>query len=780
MSECLYSDSPYLLVLSVLALVVSLYFPVMLERKMTTRRLPLPLRKMVVANVAWNLCGILGIGFFSGEMDPGTPAYIGRQLLFGIQALCWTRVGIAVYDMGELILLSRHSVLKMVSWILSIVVVVALTCLLIFVPNFITEISVFGFHPFEDYPIFVCFMLVYAVFFLPACISIVYQLLRGSLFSLDQTIAQTGVYMAGSFIILLVLSVTFDFVIPAATKFGAWHGGFHFFIWHQFLTLFLAVLCGQYYTSARFKDKSSFWFLQKLISKIEDGIICFDDAGRITSVNHGASKLLGQSSINLCGKSIKSVLPPNLDFFRETVYSDVRMNINGETHVMKIYFFKCRQTLLTVMNIAFFTDQSKTLLLQQNIKTLNEQYVEYTHDLVRYQDRLNKEAAIKAEKENVLNTLINALPFRVWYKSELGVYQKQNQQDLEKRGSREGARDNPEDISPYETEARENGEAKVYSSYEDKDGKEISQDEANRLARMGAVVQSFDNMYIPIIQQGQPPYKTLCLKVDMTEQRRLEQERNMLREQKFIHSRLEELGTMCGAFAHDYNNILGSQIGFCQLAQEMLPPDHEASLFISEALKAAERGKASLNELLNAIRGNANAATPAIVFSPYMIIEDVVKKISLTLPPNIIIHSDDLDHDIKIQGIVASLDRIISNLANNAIFAMKQTGGSLTFKLSAEKLDSQLVTPYAPPVPAGRYAKFEIADTGSGMDSGTLERIFAPFFTTKAPGEGLGLGLSSALRLLKEGNAYFTVQTTLGEGTTFYLYWPLETETKED
>jgi len=183
--------------------------------------------------------------------------------------------------------------------------------------------------------------------------------------------------------------------------------------------------------------------------------------------------------------------------------------------------------------------------------------------------------------------------------------------------------------------------------------------------------------------------------------------------------------------------------------------------------------------LLNAIRGNANTATPAIVFSPYMIIEDVVKKISLTLPPNISIHSDDLDHGIKVRGIVASLDRIISNLANNALFAMKQTGGSLTFKLYPETLESQLVTPYAPPVPAGNYAKFEISDTGTGMDSGTLERIFAPFFTTKAPGEGLGLGLSSALRLLKEGNAYFTVQTTLGEGTTFYLYWPIETETKE-
>ena len=780
MAESLFSDSPYLLVLSVLALIVSFYYPVLLERKMTARRLPKPLRMMVLANIAWNACSILGILCFSGPMEPDMSGnYIGRQILFGLQALCWVRVGVAVYDMCELVLFSRRTIFKTLSGFVGMIVILALTSVFVFCPDVVPEFDLFGFHPFVGLPIFKTFTVVYVLFFSPPCLIVIYQLLQGSLNSLDQTVQHTGAYMAGSFTLCLIVAALFDFVIPVITEFGAWHGGFQFIVWHQFLTLFLALLCGQYYTSARFRDMGAYWFLQKLITKIEDGIIYYDDAGRIKAVNHGATKLLGQSSTNLYGKSIKNVLPPNLEFFKESVYSDVRMNINGETHVMKIYLFKCRQTLMTVVNVAFFMDQSKTLLLQQNLKTLNEQYVEYTHDLVRYQDRLNKEASIKAEKENVLNTLINALPFRVWYKSELGVYQKQNQLDLAKRGSREGARDNNEDISIYEKEAREKGEVKVYTSFEDKDGVEISQDEANRLNGLGELVQTFDNMYIPIIQQGQAPYKTLCLKVDMTEQRRLEYERNVLREQKFIHSRLEELGTMCGAFAHDYNNILGSQIGFCQLAQEMLPPENQAYMFISEALKAAERGKASLNELLNAIRGNANAATPAIVFSPYMIIEDVVKKISLTLPPNISIHSDELDHSIKIRGIVASLDRIISNLANNALFAMKQTGGSLTFKLFPEKLESQLVTPYAPPVPAGTYAKFEIADTGTGMDSGTLERIFAPFFTTKAPGEGLGLGLSSALRLLKEGNAYFTVQTTLGEGTTFYLYWPMETETKE-
>ena len=100
----------------------------------------------------------------------------------------------------------------------------------------------------------------------------------------------------------------------------------------------------------------------------------------------------------------------------------------------------------------------------------------------------------------------------------------------------------------------------MYTSFEDKDGSEISQDEANRLTGMGELVQTFDNMYIPILQAAKAPYKTLCLKVDMTEQRRLEYERNMLREQKFIHSRLEELGTICGAFAHDYNNILEGEL----------------------------------------------------------------------------------------------------------------------------------------------------------------------------------------------------------------------------
>jgi signal transduction histidine kinase len=203
-----------------------------------------------------------------------------------------------------------------------------------------------------------------------------------------------------------------------------------------------------------------------------------------------------------------------------------------------------------------------------------------------------------------------------------------------------------------------------------------------------------------------------------------------------------------------------------------------AENFVAEATKAAQRGKVSLEELLNTIRGQAKSSGDIIVFAPYMIIDDVKKKLSLTLPPNISISSSKMDKSIRISGIPAALDRIISNLSNNALFAMKEMGGTLTFGLEKETLTQQLITPYAPPIPPGNYAKFTIADTGTGMDSNTLERIFSPFFTTKAPGEGLGLGLSSALRLLKEGNAYLTVQTRLGEGTIFNLYWSLYNESQ--
>ena len=154
MAESLYSDSPYLLVLSVLALLVSFYYPVLLEHKMTARRLPKPLRMMVISNIAWNACSILGILFFSGTITPEmSNYYIGRQLIFGLQALCWVRVGVALYDMGELVLFSHRTPYKTISGSVGIMIVIALTFLFVVSPAPISGFDFFGILPFAYMPI---------------------------------------------------------------------------------------------------------------------------------------------------------------------------------------------------------------------------------------------------------------------------------------------------------------------------------------------------------------------------------------------------------------------------------------------------------------------------------------------------------------------------------------------------------------------------------------------------------------------------------------------------
>lgn len=554
--------------------------------------------------------------------------------------------------------------------------------------------------------------------------------------------------------------------------------------WFRYSCLFFALLCGQYFTSITYKNKSHYWFINSLIEQIGDCVIRFNKNGDITKINAATPKVFELPDSVILSKKIQDILP-YIDVFKENTFTNIKLQIRDELHTFNVSTFQVHTSLTTTAYIAVLTDQTNFLFYRQRIKALNRQFAEYKQDLNRYQDRLDTSQKKFDENNHFLSTIINALPFQFWSKNEQGVFMTQNQKDINKRGYlyQTGSSD---DASELELRTRNEGEPAMFVSYETETNQEITEDEANVKIQNNEPVFIYQNMFYPILSKS-APFKTIGLKIDMTEQRRLEREKNLLQEQKNIHSRLEELGTLCGAFAHDYNNILGSQIGFCQLATEILEDANKkcsageipksigtAISFVGEATKAAERGKVSLEELLNTIRGKTSTMPDMMEFAPYMIIDDVKKKMLLTLPTNMVISSDNVDKSIKIKGQPASLDRVLSNLANNAIFAMKEKGGTLTFALQAETLEQQLVTPYAPAIPPGNYAKFTISDTGTGMDSGTLERIFSPFFTTKAPGEGLGLGLSSALRLVKEANAYFTVHTTLGKGTTFNLYWTLE------
>ena len=782
--EVLFVFSPTTIVLSLVAFVLAATFPTMLGQKAQVHKLPPQILHLVGTIIFWNFFSIVGTLCFSGD-NPGTGGYI----VFGLQALVWVQCGYTIYSLGLVNLHTKLSIFWKIYCITGIAIVVVCSVLLCTIPQRITGLSLFGLLPFANHPAFVLFSIIFFAFVFPALLTTIYVLLRNTLQASDLTQSQISAYMTGSLSFFVIVPLLFDFVFPFVNNFSIGGHPPHFMLWYQYCYIFLTIICGQYFTSMSFKNKSAYWLLLKLTRNSGDSIFSFDKEGKIISVNPAAEILFEQSETDLQKGNIYELFP-NLDLSRENQQNNVKISIHNEEHYFNVGVYRIQKSMTTYTSILLLTDQSNSLFYKQRIDSLNSQFAEYKQDLLRYQDRLDASQKKYDENNSFLSTLINALPFQFWAKNEHGVYIAQNQKDLEKRGNLDRTTDNPEHISHFEMEARENGSPSSHTSYELAGNEEISEDEANVQINSGKTVYIYENMFIPIISK-QAPYKVIGIKIDMTEQKRLERERNILQEQKNIHSRLEELGTLCGAFAHDYNNILGSQIGFCQLATEMLssiPSEgsphadkiQAASGFVLEATKAAQRGKVSLEELLSTIRGQTKGRDDIIVFAPYMIVEDVKKKLSLTLPPNISIISESINKTLRISGIPAALDRIISNLANNAIFAMKEFGGTLTFKLSREDLAEQMITPYAPPIPAGNYAKITIADTGTGMDSNTLERIFSPFFTTKAPGEGLGLGLSSALRLLKEGNAYFTVQTRLGEGTIFNLYWKLYNEKQGD
>ena len=791
MQECLFTNSPYVIALSVIALIIVCYFPIMLGQKSSIRQLPNSIHQLVTIGIFWQASNLIGDIFFSGsDFEAGTKSYTARMLVFGLSAIAWIQLGNSIQHTAEISLkIKRRNGWKLMN-ILGAIAVVVSTLMFIKDPSAISNFNIFGYTPFAERPIFTLYMLLFCIFVIPNIIIAGYIILRNIVNSSDSTLPrQVSIYMLSSFTFFSMIAVFFDFIIPISTKFKDYD---QFLKWTQFISVFLAILSGQYFTSISFKNKSTSWFLDKLKEKMTDGLLYYNTKGNIVFANAAALSILHTTQEAIYNKKIIAIFPQITDPNREATYNKIKIKIDNEDHIFNASVFQIRQSLTTNYNALFFSDVSNALYYQQIIKTRNEQFKEYQLDQIRYQERLNIWKKKVDESKFFLDTLISTLPFRFWSKNEQGVFMTQNQNDIKERGNLLQTSEPDNKILAQELLARNEGDPQSFISYErikrtinaDNEEEEsvetLKQDDYNMAVRKGEAkdIMIFENMFIPIMAP-QKPYKIIGIKIDITKEKQLEKERDMLQEQKHIHSRLEELGTICGGFAHDYNNILGSQIGFCDLALEVIDKDNQAYMFIQEAKKAATRGKESLEELLNTIRGKTSEHETATNFAPYMIIDDVVKKLWITLPPNIKVKADNLDKDIRIDGSVAALDRIISNLANNAIFAMKENGGLLTITLKREELKESLITPYAPQIDAGVYAKITVGDTGTGMDTATLERIFSPFFTTKAPGEGLGLGLSSALRLLKEGKAGYTVQTTLGEGTIFNLYWPIRNEKME-
>jgi PAS domain S-box-containing protein len=251
---------------------------------------------------------------------------------------------------------------------------------------------------------------------------------------------------------------------------------------------------------------------------------------------------------------------------------------------------------------------------------------------------------------------------------------------------------------------------------------------------------------------------------NMTEHKRMEAE--MLRSQ-----RLESIGRLAGGIAHDLNNVLAPIIMAVPLLRE--ENDGESRRPLLDIIESnARRGAEIIRQVLTFAKG---AEIQQTVVQPAFLLEEIAKIISETFPKSIELRMKVAPHLVQINGDPTQLHQVLLNLCVNARDAMPR-GGVLT--LTAENVDLDqfpAASTSQTTKTADKYVLITVADTGMGIPEENLPRIFDPFFSTKEPHSGTGLGLSSVLGIVKSHSGFIQVHSQPGQGTQFKIYLPVET-----
>ena len=253
-----------------------------------------------------------------------------------------------------------------------------------------------------------------------------------------------------------------------------------------------------------------------------------------------------------------------------------------------------------------------------------------------------------------------------------------------------------------------------------------------------------------------------------------------LREKKSLEAQLlqaqkmEAIGILAGGIAHDFNNLLTTIKGYSQI----LLMDEQLRATEGEALQEIERAASRAGELVShLLTFSRRVERTTKLLNLNEVVVNVKKLLKRSLPKNIELDiqlSPDLS-PIKTDSV--QMEQIILNLAINAKDAMPE-GGHLEIRTENVVLSEEEVRRFIDVQP-GRYVLLSIRDTGCGIPEEMLGSIFDPFFTTKEVGKGTGLGLSIVYGIVKSHKGFIDVETKVGEGTNFKIYFPAEFETDE-
>jgi len=254
---------------------------------------------------------------------------------------------------------------------------------------------------------------------------------------------------------------------------------------------------------------------------------------------------------------------------------------------------------------------------------------------------------------------------------------------------------------------------------------------------------------------------------DISDYKRIEHEKELLREQLCHAQKLDSIGQLAGGIAHEFNNILAAILGYASLIETRLDGGSPHLPAVRRIISSAEKA-ASLTSGMLAFSRKQNMSVKTVDLN--LLIADMMEMLCRLAGEDISVEFNPSSQDLLLQADHGQLQQVVLNLYNNARDAMPN-GGLLTISTGAETFAGQ--DPEAPPgIPDGSYVKLTVSDTGSGIEPELVERIFDPFFTTKEVGKGTGLGLSIVFGIVQQHKGHVKVISKPGEGTVFSIWFP--------
>ncbi len=368
-------------------------------------------------------------------------------------------------------------------------------------------------------------------------------------------------------------------------------------------------------------------------------------------------------------------------------------------------------------------------------------------------------------RETKLNTLFQTIPDLIWLKDTQGVFITCNKAFLTFFGLTE------KDIIGHNGNNLIEHVMKGYAVEKDKEAIMSNTPILSRetmMSKQDGKERFFSAIRTPMVDARGSIIGVLGIARDITDQVRLDEERQNLHAQLLQAQKMESVGRLAGGVAHDFNNMLTVILGYAGIAMKKVELDNNLRCYLEEILKAGQHSADLTRQLLAFAR--KQTALPKVL-DLNDTVAGMLKMLQRLIGEDINLAWHPGYNLWRIKADPSQIDQVLANLVVNARDAINGSG-NIIIKTGNVFLDEDHCGIHSGLQVGKKYVLLEVTDDGIGMEKTMLEQIFEPFFTTKAPDKGTGLGLSTVYGIVTQNAGFIDTHSEVGKGTTFKIYLP--------